>query len=142
MLTRVTTVAQRLVFLAPATVVLSMAAVFAVQQIALMVFTPLPREYALLRSSEAMVLTALFVSAAILVFYVVAREAADPRRTYRRIALWALVLSFIPDLILGYSSRPAPATSLWPVALVFMAMHVAAWAVTVTMLTGRWPTGD
>jgi len=142
MLARVTTTLTRIAWLGPATVVLSMAAVFAVQRIALIVFAPLPREYTLLRSSEAMVLTALFVSAAVLVFVVVAREAIEPVRTYRRIALAALLLSFVPDLVLGYSSRPAPATSLWPIAVVFMLMHVVAWAVTVAMLTRRWPTSD
>jgi uncharacterized membrane protein len=131
---------KRLVWLGPAAVVLSMAAVFAVQQLALRLFAPLPREYVLLGSSESMVLTALFVSAAVLVFAVIAREAVDPVRTYRRVARWALVLSFIPDLILGSTSRPAPATSLWPVAAVFMTMHVVAWAVTVITLTGRWTT--
>ena len=138
----VTKVLERLAWLGPATVALSVAAVFVVQQAALMAFNPLPREYALLRSIEAEVLTVLFVTAGVLVFFVVAREAADPVRTYRRIALSALALSFIPDLILGYSSRPAPATSLWPIAGVFAAMHVAAWAVTVLMLTRTWPTSD
>jgi len=27
-------------------------------------------------------------------------------------------------------------------ATVVLAMHVAAWAVTVTLLTSRWPTSD
>jgi hypothetical protein len=94
----------------------------------------------LLRSSEAMVSTALFVSAAVLVFAVVAREAIDPVRTCQRIALAALVLSFIPDMILGYSSRPA--TSRWPIAGVLMTRHAVARAVTVAMLTRRWPTSD
>ena len=138
----VTTVVKRLAWLGPSTVVLAIAAVFVVQQLALRLFNPLPVEYTLLRSMEAEILTALFVSGAVLVFFVVAREAIDPVRTYRRVALAALVLSFIPDIILGYSSRPAPATSLWPIAGVFAVMHVAAWAVTVLMLTQRWPTSD
>ena len=133
-----TPIVQRLAWLGPATVALSIAAVFVVQQIALRLFNPLPREYTLLRSSEAEVLTALFVSAAVLVFFVIARDAIDPVHTYRRIALGALVLSFIPDIILGYSSRPAPAASLWPIAGVFAIMHVAGWAVTVLMLTTTW----
>jgi len=142
MLTRVITVLKRLVWLGPATIALSIVAVFVVQQMALLWFAPLPREYAMLRSLEPFVLTACFVSAAVIVFVVIAREAVDPVRTYRRVALSALVISFVPDLILGYTSRPAPATSLWPIALVFMVMHVVAWAVTVTLLTRRWPTAD
>jgi len=140
MLTRVTAALKRLVWLGPATIALSIVAVFVVQQMALRWFTPLPREYAMLRSLEPIVLTACFVSAAVIVFVVVAREAVDPVGTYRRVALWALLISFIPDFILGYTSRPAPATSLWPIAFVFMVMHVVAWAVTVTLLTRRWPT--
>ena len=135
-----TAVVKRLAWQGPAAVVLSIAAVFVVRQIALMIFVPLPPEYTLLRSMEAETLTAVFVTAAVLVFGVVAREAMDPPRTYRRVALVVLVLSFVPDVVLGYSSRPAPAASLWPVAGVFAVMHVAAWAVTVLVLTTRWPT--
>jgi hypothetical protein len=66
----VTAVAKRLAWLGPATVAASIAAVFVVQQIALRIFNPLPRQY-----------------------------------------------------------------SLSPIAGAFAFMHVAAWAVTVLMLT-------
>jgi hypothetical protein len=79
----VTAVVKRLTWLGPATIAVSIAAVFVVQQIALLLFSPLPRENILLRSTEAEVLTAVFVSGGV------------------------LVLSFIPDIILGYSSRRA-----------------------------------
>ncbi|HJZ71134.1 MAG TPA: hypothetical protein VKE51_05300 [Vicinamibacterales bacterium] len=119
-----------------------MAVVLAIQQLALLWFTPLPCEYAMLRSSEPIALSACLVSVAVVVFFVVAREAVDPVRTYRRVALWALVVSFVPDVVLGYTSQPAPATSVWPIAVVFMVLHVVAWAVIVTLLTCRWPTSD
>ena len=52
MLTRMTTVFKRLVWLGPTTIALSTVAVFVVQRMALLWFAPLPREYAMLRSLE------------------------------------------------------------------------------------------
>ena len=37
----------------------------------------------------------------------------------------------IPDVLLHYGRPPAP----WPAVIVLMVMHVAAWLVTVEVLT-------
>lgn len=45
----------------------------------------------------------------------------------------ALLVSLLPDIAVGMGwllRREG-----WPLALVFMAQHVAAWAVTVTVLS-------
>jgi hypothetical protein len=76
--------------------------------------------------------TLVLVSAAVIVFSVVARFAKTPVRTYGRIALVALVLSLIPDLLM-HARRPNLFT--WPRTSVLMIMHVVAWWVTVTMIT-------
>jgi hypothetical protein len=83
----------------------------------------------LLRSQEPAVFTTVLVAISVLVFVAVAREALNPTRTYRRIAFVALLLSFIPDLAAALT-RAAP----WRVAIVWMLMHVAAWAVSVEVL--------
>jgi hypothetical protein len=76
--------------------------------------------------------TVVLVSAAVIVFTVVAGFAKTPVRTYRRIALVALVLSMIPDLLM-HARRPNLFT--WPRTSALMVMHVVAWWVTVTMLS-------
>ena len=75
--------------------------------------------------------TVALVSAAVIVFTVVAGFATTPIRTYRRIALAALALSMIPDILI-HARRPDFFT--WPRTSALMIMHVAAWWVTVTML--------
>jgi hypothetical protein len=65
------------------------------------------------------------------VFAFVAGASVRPFRLYRRIAFAALLISFIPDLLLPGRFQNAT----WPLVGVLMIMHAAAWAVTVTMLT-------
>jgi hypothetical protein len=86
------------------------------------------------RSSEPAIFTILLVSAAVVVFAVVCREAIDPVRTFRRIALIVLIVSFAPDILAGVWSLFG-----WPLAIVYMVMHVAAWAASVTTLTAFVP---
>ncbi len=114
----------------PATVVASVLAVVIVQLVAVSVLSPLPeflRNYGV-----PIVFTVVLVSAAVLVFAIVGRFARNPVRTYRRIALVVLIVSFAPDIPIGMGMTPG---GTWPLAIVLMVMHVAAWAVTVPMLT-------
>jgi hypothetical protein len=75
--------------------------------------------------------TVVGVGLGVLVFAVVAMMSATPIRTYRRIALVALALSMIPDLWLPGNVPGAT----WPIAIVLMVTHVAAWAPTLFILT-------
>ena len=114
----------------PSTIIASIAAVLVVRKAALMVLHA-PPSFAPLAVFPPIIDTTVLVAAAILVFTVVAGTAANSCRLYRRIALVALFVSFIPDLLLP--SRWPGAT--WALAGALMTMHVAAWWVTVTMLT-------
>jgi hypothetical protein len=75
--------------------------------------------------------TVVGVGAGVLVFAVVAMASSTPVRTYRRLALVALALSMIPDLWLPGNVPGAT----WPIAMVLMLTHVAAWLPTVFILT-------
>jgi hypothetical protein len=114
----------------PTTVIASVIAVVVVQVIALWLFEwPLGSP---LSSHEPAIFTAVLVSGAVVVFLGVHLEAANPARTFSRMAFAALVLSLLPDVAVGLSSVK---WASWPLAFTFMVMHVVAWAVTVVMLT-------
>ncbi len=124
-------VARRFIWVGPAIVVASVIAVVIVQQIALrLLFWPRGSP---LSGNEPAIFTAVLVSGAVVVFLAVLHEAANPVRTFRRIAFVALVVSVVPDIALGLSSIR---WASWPLAITFIVMHAVAWAVTVAMLTG------
>ena len=75
---------------------------------------------------------AAFVAIAVGVFAIVASEASKLLCTFNRIAFVAMVLSCLPDVALGYGLIRGEG---WTLAVVFILMHIAAWAVTVAMLT-------
>jgi hypothetical protein len=121
---------RRLAWVGPLTIMSSIGAVLVVRSVALRVVSRPPR-FAPLGVGPPIIDTAVLVAAAVLVFAVVAGTSTNPCRLYRRIAFVALVASFIPDVLLP--GRMPGAT--WATAAALMTMHVAAWAVTVTMLT-------
>jgi len=124
--------ARRLWWVGPLTVAASIAAVFAVRVIAFATLE-LSAEYPPLTPFGLVLFTSVLVSAAVLVFAVVVWKSAAPIRTYRRIALGALVLSCIPDLFLPGTDPGAT----WTAAIVLMVMHVAAWLPVRFVLTNR-----
>ena len=81
-------------------------------------------------SHEPTIVAAVLVSFAIVTFAIVTRQAIDPIRTFRRLALGTLLFSLVPDLLAWMTSLFG-----WPLAAVYVAMHVAAWAMCVTILT-------
>lgn len=127
------TLVRRLLWLGPVTVAASVLAVTVVHVVAVAVLRP-PPEFLVQNYGAPAVFTIVLVAVAVVVFAVVWRFAANPIPTYRRIAFAALILSFGPDIPIGLGWAPG---GDWPLAIVFMAMHVAAWAATVMMLT-RW----
>ena len=123
----------RVYWVGPLSVAMSVLAVLAVQVIAIRALSPLPRfSQAVLSSAEPAIVTAALVSAGVLVFAMCVRWAMNPLRTYRRIALAVLLLSFVPNVAAAVLMGPAVN---WPSMIALMSMHVAAWAVTVSMLT-------
>ena len=121
---------RRLLWAGPLTIVAAIAAVLLVRRAALLVID-LPQRFAPLAVFPPIIDTFVLVAAAVIVFAFVAGTTGNPLRRYRRIAFAALLVSFIPDLMLP--GRWPSAT--WPLAGVLMTMHVAAWWVTVTLLT-------
>jgi hypothetical protein len=121
---------RRLYWVGPATVAGTVLVVKTMQLIAITLLNPSERSP--LSSEEPSIFTAVLVSIAVVVFAIVGHESATPVRTFRRTAFVALILSCVPDAALGFGLIRGEG---WPLAIVFTLMHIAAWAVTVTMLT-------
>jgi Family of unknown function (DUF6069) len=87
-------------------------------------------------------LTTVGALGAVIVFALLARFARRPILMFKRIAVVALVLSFVPDVLLLVASVPgATVVSVG----VLMSMHLVAWAISVGMLTtlaGRGRVND
>ena len=117
-----------MIWLGPLTVVSAVLAVLATRRVALTIITRPPR-FDMLSVGPSILDTAVLVTIAIFVFASIASSGTErPRRRYRIVAFVALLVSFLPDLLL---LRSAP----WPPVAVLMAEHVAAWFVTVELLT-------
>jgi hypothetical protein len=87
----------------------------------------LPRRFDPLGVGPTVFDTFILVTIAIFVFTNVAASSREhPRRQYRLIAFMCLLVSFLPDLLM---------TATWPLRSLLMAEHVAAWLVTVELLT-------
>jgi hypothetical protein len=123
----------RLCWAGPAVIAASVAAVTGIQWTAIAVLPLLPPfSEEVMTSTEPQVVTIGLCSAATLVFVLCVHLARDPVRTYRRIALGALLLSFVPNVAAGLVLRPA---TDWPSMIALMTMHVAVWAVAAPLLT-------
>ncbi len=79
--------------------------------------------------------TVVGVLGAVITFALVARFAHRPIRTYVTVAVIALALSFIPDLMLVADASQLPGGSVSAV-LALMAMHIVTFAISVGLLTG------
>ena len=123
---------KRLLWVWPLAVAGSVVAVLVVRVVAFMLVPlPSPETFPPLTWSGPIIFTVVLVSLAVFAFAFVVGRSANPRRVYRRVALIALIVSVIPDLALTLGHPPAP----WPAAIVLMVMHVAAWLVSVEVLT-------
>jgi hypothetical protein len=120
----------RVVWAGPLTVLASVAAVQCVRVIAVVLLHP-ARTFAPLLWPPPIIDTVILVTAAVIVFSAVASRSSSPIRTFRTIAAAVLLLSFVPDILLALWHSFGGS---WPEAAALMAMHVVAWAVTVTML--------
>lgn len=122
---------RRLFWVGPLTVVAAVIAVLVVRVIGVAIVHPSP-SFVALTWLPPISLCAFLVICAVLVFALVGRFSKRPYRVYLVISLVVLVLSFIPDAAEPLYSL-VPGTT-WPNAVVLMVMHVAAWAVTVSLL--------
>jgi hypothetical protein len=135
----------RLIWVGPLTVLASIAAVLVVRFIAVVLLHPEPT-FMPLSMPAAIIDTAILVTFAVFVFHRVisGRDlprmlmgvagwrffTLDPIPAYRLLAVKALLVSFVPDIAVAFWLR-----AKWPYAVALAAMHIAAWAVCVPMLT-------
>ena len=119
---------SRMLWLGPLTILSSIAGVLATRRAALLVVQRPPR-FDMLSVGPSIIDTFILVTIAVFVFAgIVSSGTERPRRRYRLVAFVCLLVSFLPDLLL---LRAAP----WPPVAILMAEHVAAWLITVELLT-------
>jgi hypothetical protein len=123
---------KRLFWVGPLTVVTSALAVFLIRTVAVAILKP-AAAFLPLSMETPLFDTVALSTAAVFVFLAKCRYGLEPVREYRALALKALAISLLPDVALatmhGFGGG-------WPEALALMAMHVAVWAICVTILPG------
>lgn len=129
---------RRLLWVGPLAVLASVIAnvLVSITAVALVGISP---EFEPLHLRPVIGFTVVGVLGALLVFALVARFSRRPVRLFRRIALVVLLLSFMPDLSLLNASPYAGTTVQSVIAL--MLMHMAAWLISVSLLTTLTRTG-
>jgi hypothetical protein len=120
---------ERLLWVGPVTVLASISAVLLVRL--LVIHIPGARADATPLGLIAPTIdTVILVSIAVLVFAGITASSDHPVRTFRRVAFAALLVSFVPLLVVGRG----PMIGGLPTALALGAMHVAAYIPCVTLL--------
>ena len=114
----------------PLPVLLSVGAVAVIREIAVAVVQPDIRYIPLLRPFPIFD-TAVFGTAAVLVFARFCRDNGHPIADYRRLAIRVLLISFVPDILLAITHAFGGG---WPEALWLMAMHLTVWAICIAVL--------
>ena len=122
--------AGRLLWVGPLTVALSVVAVLLIRYLGVAVLHP-GAEFAPLTVQISTFDTVFFGACAVFAFYSICLYGLEPTREYRSLAWKALLVSFGPDIALAMMHLFGGG---WPEALVLMAMHIAVWAICVTML--------
>jgi hypothetical protein len=102
---------------------------------ALVSLLQVPATFRSLQTGSVAPLTVIGVAGAVLVFAVLARLRADPVRAFTVVASIALVISWVPDLLL-YANERSYGTTLTDV-LSLMFLHVVAAGIAVFLL-GRY----
>lgn len=119
---------KRLVWAGPLTVLASCLAVLLIRAVAVAILKPGPT-FLPLTMRFPIVDTFWGAGAAVLVFRAICRD--EPVNKFRALAAKALAVSFLPDLWLaiqhGYGGG-------WPEAFALATMHIAVWAICVTLL--------
>jgi hypothetical protein len=131
---------RRLYWVGPSTVGAAVVAVMVCQRAAMALVPPLSLtrfSSSILASNEPAFVTAVLVSGAVIIFPMFVEMASNPLRTFRRFSTAVMLVSCAPNL---YAALARDAGVEWGM-LALMVMHVAAWAVTVPMLTGLTVAG-
>jgi hypothetical protein len=122
----------RLVWAGPLTIAASVAAVSLIRLAAVSILHP-KEEFVPLKPGVPVFDTVLAAGAAIIVFMRIWSDSLEPAREYRSLGAKVLMVSFVPDVALAVMHGFGGG---WPEALALMAMHIAVWAICVTMLPG------
>jgi hypothetical protein len=122
--------AGRLLWGGPLTVALSAGAVALIRAVGVAVVHP-AAEFAPLTLQISTFDATFFGACAVFAFYSQCRYGLEPIPEYRSLAWKVLLASFIPDIILAFAHLNQ---SGWPEAVVLMTMHIAVWAICVTIL--------
>jgi hypothetical protein len=123
---------RKLLWVGPLTIIAAIVANLIIQQIAAAALRPDP-SFMPLSPPPPIMFTLIGVLGAVIVYAVVGRFAHRPIALFRRIALVALLVSLIPDVLLLLPGG-MPGANL-PNVIVLMLMHVVAWAISVNLLT-------
>lgn len=92
-----------------------------------------PAEFSPLRAVAVVTVTVVGVAGAVLVFALITRVAADPVPTFRRVAAVALLISWVPDLLI-WTTHAFPGTTTGGM-LSLMSLHVVAAGLAFLLLT-------
>jgi hypothetical protein len=120
---------ERLLWAGPLTVATSIAAVHVVR-LAIRLAPGVQRDSLTLGWIAPTADTAILVTLGVIVFAALSASADDPIRIYRRVAFSALLISFLPLILMGRGSLIGGA----PTALALAALHAAAYVPCVTLL--------
>jgi hypothetical protein len=120
----------RLLWAGPLTIALSVAAVLLIRTLAVAILRP-DAKFPPLTIEAPTFDTVFFGGCAVFAFFSMGRYSLDPVREYRSLAWKALLVSFLPDVAVAMGHWLGAG---WPEALALMAMHIAVWAICVTML--------
>jgi hypothetical protein len=116
-------------------ILLSVIATLVVRAIGVALITVSPEFVPLSMFQATVFFTVTGVLAAIIVFAIVGRFARQPVRTYTIIAIVALLLSLVPDVMIFVDPANAPFPGATQAgAVVLMVQHVVAAIVTVWLL--------
>jgi hypothetical protein len=121
---------KRLVWAAPLTVLASCLAVLLIRAAAAAILKPDPTFLPLTVKPE-IIDTVWGAGAAVLVFNAMCRDTYGAVNKYRSLAAKALAVSFLPDVWVALQHGFGGG---WPAASALATMHVAVWAICVTML--------
>ncbi len=119
---------KRLIWAGPLTILASCLVVLLIRAVAVAILKPDPA-FVPLTLKAPIIDTIWGAGAAILVFRAICRD--EPVNKYRALAVKALAVSFLPDLWLAVQHG---AGGGWAAASALATMHVAVWAICVTLL--------
>lgn len=122
----------RLLWIGPLTIIAAIVANVVVQQLAIAMLRPDP-QFIPLTLGATIAFTLIGVLGAVIVFGLVGRFARRPIWLFQRIAWVTLLVSLIPDVLLGISGFMPGATTANVVVL--MLMHIVAGVISIGMLS-------